>query len=180
MEIPQVRRTASGCGAQDGRAAVVRFSETAARTPRRDALIDLGEPRVLRISTDAQPSGFGAVRRDVSQQMERWGLTSMTYGVCLVVTELLSNVHRHAGGGEGELLLRHSRGELWVVVGDTSREMPTIQDPDITKTSGRGLVVVAEYTDQWVAVPTAAGKVVICRFTVPAGLGVQRDNLETC
>ncbi len=125
-------------------------------------------------------AGFGAVRRDISHQMERWGLMPMAYGVCLVVTELLSNVHKHAGGGEGELLLRHSRGELWVMVGDASREMPTIQDLDITKTSGRGLMVVAEYTDQWVAVPTAVGKVVICRFTVPSGLGAWREDLETC
>ncbi|WP_445517232.1 ATP-binding protein [Streptomyces sp. NEAU-174] len=165
MEIPRVKRVASG-GAQDGRPGMVRFPERAARFPQRDTLIDLVEPRVHRIRAEAEPSTFGAVRRDISHQMQLWGLAPMAYGVCLVVTELLSNVHRHAGGGESDLLLRHSRGELWVMVGDRSHELPAIENLDVTKTSGRGLMVVDEYADQWVAVPTSVGKVVICRFTI--------------
>lgn len=161
------RRRASG-GAKSGHVGMARLAGTATHSSERDMLTDLGESRVHRIRAETESSVLGAVRRDICRLMEQWGLAPMAYGVCLVVTELLSNVRKHAGGGESDLLLRHSRGRLWVMVGDRSHELPAIKDPDITETSGRGLMVVEEYTDQWTVVPTAVGKVVICRFAVPA------------
>lgn len=116
----------------------------------------------------ALPARIGQVRRIVSAQLRYWHLDSLIDEAALGVTELLTNVHRHAEPDklctvEIELLL----DRLTVSVHDHDPRLPVLRDADITETCGRGLALVAAVSESWGARPHGeSGKVVW--FTLPA------------
>ncbi len=115
----------------------------------------------------ALPARIGQVRRIVSAQLRYWHLDSLIDQAALGVTELLTNVHRHAQPDklctvEIELLL----DRLTVSVHDHDPRLPVLRDADLTETCGRGLALVAAVSESWGARPHGeAGKVVW--FTLP-------------
>lgn len=118
----------------------------------------------------ALPSRIGQVRRIVSAQLRYWHLDALIDRAALGVTELLTNVHRHAQPDklctvEIELLL----DRLTVSVHDHDPRLPEVRDVDITETCGRGLAMVAAVSESWGVRPDGeSGKVVW--FTLPAAL----------
>ncbi|GGY43461.1 ATPase [Streptomyces djakartensis] len=120
----------------------------------------------------ALPSRIGQVRRIVSAQLRYWHLDALIDRASLGVTELLSNVHRHAQPDktctvEIELLLDRLR----VSVRDHDPRMPVLEDPRHIAplaTCGRGLAMVAAMSESWGVRPDgeSGGKVVW--FTLPA------------
>lgn len=122
----------------------------------------------------ALPSRIGQVRRIVSAQLRYWHLDPLIDRAALGVTELLSNVHRHARPDKSctvELELLPDR--LTVSVRDHDPRLPVPADPtdraDATPlaTCGRGLAMVAAVSESWGARPDGEnGKVVW--FTLPA------------
>ncbi|MEU4489676.1 ATP-binding protein [Streptomyces purpurascens] len=122
------------------------------------------------VELQALPSRIGQVRRIVSAQLRYWHLDALIDRASLGVTELLSNVHRHAQPDktctvEIELLL----DRLTVSVHDHDPRMPVVEDPrDIAPlaTCGRGLAMVAAMSESWGVRPDGeSGKVVW--FTLP-------------
>ncbi|MBX7550865.1 ATP-binding protein [Streptomyces sp. tea 10] len=123
----------------------------------------------------ALPSRIGQVRRIVSAQLRYWHMDPLIDRAALGVTELLSNVHRHARPDKTctvELELLADR--LTVSVRDSDPRLPVPADtaadaPDVgpLATCGRGLAMVAAVSDSWGARPDGEnGKVVW--FTLPA------------
>ncbi|KOV57366.1 hypothetical protein ADK64_40265 [Streptomyces sp. MMG1121] len=122
----------------------------------------------------ALPSRIGQVRRIVSAQLRYWHMDPLIDGAALGVTELLSNVHRHARPDKSctvELELLPDR--LTVSVRDNDPRLPVPADtadaPDagLLATCGRGLAMVAAVSESWGARPDGEnGKVVW--FTLPA------------
>ncbi|QTD96774.1 Histidine kinase-, DNA gyrase B-, and HSP90-like ATPase [Streptomyces cyanogenus] len=122
----------------------------------------------------ALPSRIGQVRRIVSAQLRYWHLDPLIDRAALGVTELLSNVHRHARPDKSctvELELLPDR--LTVSVRDHDPRLPVPADvPDTADatplaTCGRGLAMVAAVSESWGARPDGEnGKVVW--FTLPA------------
>lgn len=116
----------------------------------------------------ALPSRIGQVRRIISAQLRYWHLDPLIDHAALGVTELLTNVHRHAQPDkmctvDVELLL----DRLTVSVHDHDPRLPTVRDPGMSATSGRGLALVAAVSESWGARPQGeTGKVVW--FTLPA------------
>ena len=116
----------------------------------------------------ALPSRIGQVRRIVSAQLRYWHLDPLIDPAALGVTELLTNVHRHAQPDklctvEIELLL----DRLTVSVHDHDPRLPEVTDADSFATCGRGLSLVAAVSESWGARPHGeSGKVVW--FTLPA------------
>ncbi|GAA0933955.1 MULTISPECIES: ATP-binding protein [Streptomyces violaceusniger group] len=135
-----------------------------------------------RLRTETEPTRLSEVRRNVSACLDLWGLAPMCGDVCIVATELLSNVHKHAGGGPADVSLWYPFGDiLWLLVSDSSASAPIVRDPDIETTSGRGMKVIAGLTEYWHVLPTRTGKIVACRFTVPAHLlPTRREALKRC
>ncbi|MFF3500349.1 ATP-binding protein [Streptomyces sp. NPDC003247] len=130
------------------------------------------------VELQALPSRIGQVRRIVSAQLRYWHLDPLIDRAALGVTELLTNVHRHAQPDktctvEMELLL----GRLTVSVRDHDPRLPVVDHvtaPDVLATCGRGLAMVAAVSESWGARPDGeSGKVVW--FTLPA-LGAPRDR----
>ncbi|MFE2042125.1 ATP-binding protein [Streptomyces sp. NPDC059477] len=120
------------------------------------------------VELQALPSRIGQVRRIVSAQLRHWHLDPLIDRASLGVTELLSNVHRHAQPDktcivEIELLL----DRLTVSVRDHDPRLPELSDADPLATCGRGLAMVAAVSESWGARPDGdRGKVVW--FILPA------------
>ncbi|MFG5719196.1 ATP-binding protein [Streptomyces murinus] len=132
------------------------------------------------VELQALPSRIGQVRRIVSAQLRYWHLDPLIDRAALGVTELLSNVHRHARPDKSctvELELRPDR--LTVSVRDHDPRLPVPADEaDMDAeggtplaTCGRGLAMVAAVSESWGARPDGDnGKVVW--FTLPATPGL--------
>ncbi|MGH4035825.1 ATP-binding protein [Actinomycetota bacterium Odt1-20B] len=120
------------------------------------------------VELQALPSRIGQVRRIVSAQLRYWHLDPLIDHAALGVTELLTNVHRHAEPDkvctvEIELLL----DRLTISVHDHDPHLPVVRDAEPFATSGRGLAMVAAVSESWGVRPQGdAGKIVW--FTLPA------------
>ncbi|MFJ3222140.1 ATP-binding protein [Streptomyces sp. NPDC086783] len=120
------------------------------------------------VGLQALPSRIGQVRRIVSAQLRYWHLDQLIDRAALGVTELLTNVHRHAEPDkmctvEIEFLL----DRLTVSVHDNDPRLPVVEDPELFATCGRGLAMVAAMSESWGVRPNGeSGKVVW--FTLPA------------
>ncbi|MBO4256020.1 ATP-binding protein [Streptomyces griseorubiginosus] len=120
------------------------------------------------VELQALPSRIGQVRRILSAQLRYWHMDALIDRAALGLTELLSNVHRHAQPDkvctvEIELLL----DRLTVSVRDHDPRLPEVRDVESSATSGRGLAMVAAVSESWGVRPDGeAGKVVW--FTLPA------------
>ncbi|MFJ3941052.1 ATP-binding protein [Streptomyces parvus] len=129
----------------------------------------ISEPsRHCTVELQALPSRIGQVRRIISAQLRYWHLDPLIDQAALGVTELLTNVHRHAQPDKSctvdiELLL----DRLTVSVHDHDPRLPTVNEADSYATSGRGLALIAAVSESWGVRPIgSAGKAVW--FTLPA------------
>lgn len=122
------------------------------------------------VELQALPSRIGQVRRIVSAQLRYWHLDPLIDQAALGVTELLTNVHRHAEPDktctvEIELLLER----LMVSVHDHDPRLPVVHDADPFETCGRGLAMVAAVSESWGAQPQGdTGKVVWFTLCAPS------------
>ncbi|MFF3457526.1 ATP-binding protein [Streptomyces sp. NPDC002730] len=121
------------------------------------------------VELQALPSRIGQVRRILSAQLRYWHLDPLIDQAALGVTELLTNVHRHAEPDkmctvEIELLL----DRLTVSVHDNDPRLPTVGDTDLFATSGRGLGLIAAVSDSWGVRPEGeTGKIVWFTLSTP-------------
>jgi anti-sigma regulatory factor (Ser/Thr protein kinase) len=106
----------------------------------------------------SQPASVAAARRFVATQCRRWQLTGD--GAQLVVSELVTNAVRYAGG-EVTVTVRRIDDHIIVAVRDDSPRRPKLLDVAEDSTSGRGLAIVDAVADRWdVDLHGPAGKTV--------------------
>ncbi len=118
----------------------------------------------------ALPSRIGQVRRIVSAQLRYWHLDPLIDPAALGVTELLTNVHRHAEPDKQctvEIALMMDR--LTVSVRDQDPRLPRVRECDPVSTHGRGLALVAAVSQTWGmhVRDDGSGKVVWFTLAVP-------------
>ncbi|MFB7914443.1 ATP-binding protein [Streptomyces sp. NPDC056061] len=130
----------------------------------------ISEPsRHCTVELQALPSRIGQVRRIISAQLRYWHLDPLIDHAALGVTELLTNVHRHAQPDksctvEVELLLER----LTVSVHDHDPRLPTVREAGASSTSGRGLALIAAVSESWGVRPRGgAGKIVWFTLSAP-------------
>ena len=103
--------------------------------------------------------------------LREWDLTRINSNVELVVSELVTNALRHGRDGDSadneiELSVLSRDGQFVCAVRDTSDTLPTAREPDFLSESGRGLHLVACFSDRWGAVPSVpCGKFVWALFS---------------
>ncbi|MFJ3583373.1 ATP-binding protein [Streptomyces sp. NPDC090127] len=138
----------------------------------------ISEPsRHCTVELQALPSRIGQVRRIVSAHLRYWHLDALIDHAALGVTELLTNVHRHAQPDkmctvELELLL----DRLTVSVHDHDPRIPGVDsgagcrrpdDIEAYATSGRGLAIIEAVSESWGIRPHDAGKVIWFTLSAP-------------
>ncbi|MFH8568199.1 ATP-binding protein [Streptomyces sp. NPDC017993] len=95
------------------------------------------------------------IRRIVAAHLRYWRLDLHIASVCLGVTELLTNVHRHLGPDARCVVeIRWSGRHLTASVADEGPPLPRLES------AGGGLSAVAALSDSWGTCATADGKVV--------------------
>ncbi|MEU6384108.1 SpoIIE family protein phosphatase [Streptomyces bauhiniae] len=106
----------------------------------------------------ADPSAVAAARKAAAGQLAAWGLDEMSFTTELVVSELVTNAVRYAGGPVG---LRLIRGDVLVCeVNDPSNTQPRLRRARWSDEGGRGLFLIAQLTTRWGSRYTRNGKTI--------------------
>ncbi|MFC8452793.1 SpoIIE family protein phosphatase [Kitasatospora sp. NPDC057223] len=114
---------------------------------------------------DADPVVVSRARKLVTAQLERWGLDDLVFPTELVVSELVTNAIRYAGGPVGVRLIR--AGVLICEVSDPSSTQPRMRRALATEEGGRGLFLVAQVSSRWGSRYTRVGKTIWSEQPLP-------------
>ncbi|RKN44792.1 ATP-binding SpoIIE family protein phosphatase [Streptomyces hoynatensis] len=106
----------------------------------------------------AEPAVVGRARDVVIAQLVEWGLAGNAFPTELIVSELVTNAIRYAGGPVGLRLIRDET--LVCEVSDPSETQPHLRRARPTDEGGRGLFLVAQLAHRWGSRYTAAGKTI--------------------
>jgi anti-sigma regulatory factor (Ser/Thr protein kinase) len=112
------------------------------------------------LNLEAAPSRFGQVRRIVQAHLRYWNLDALIDPALLGITELLANVHKHAGSDKRcTVAIAYLAGCLTVSVHDADPRLPRRPGPGHHPEggSGWGMTIIAGLSKEWGAWPEAAG-----------------------
>jgi anti-sigma regulatory factor (Ser/Thr protein kinase) len=114
------------------------------------------------------PSSAAAARALVQGTLPDWGCDQLVDDARIVVTELVSNVIRHAHT-DLEVVLEVHSDALRVAVTDGAAGSVRVRESDPhTGIGGRGLRIVEELSDRWGIEPTDdGGKTVWAEWLLP-------------
>lgn len=115
---------------------------------------------------EPDPAGVAEARHAVGGQLTRWGLEELRFTTELVVSELVTNAIRYAGGPIELRLIR--AGVLTCEVSDPSSTHPRMRRARSSDEGGRGLFLVAQLTDRWGSRYTRTGKTIWTEQSLPA------------
>ncbi|MFJ2584095.1 SpoIIE family protein phosphatase [Streptomyces sp. NPDC087538] len=135
-----------------------------------------GNTSVWPVATD--PAAVAQVRQDAAQQLREWGLEELVFTTELVLSELVTNAIRHAGGPVEVRLIR--AGQLTCEVSDPSATQPRMRRALLTDEGGRGLYLVAQLTTRWGSRYTRRGKTIWAEQPIPDAVdAVDTPDAET-
>jgi len=123
------------------------------------------------------PASAGEVRQLVSQSLQRWGLAAAEETTLLLVTELVSNVVRHAKTTL-TLLLAYDGSRLHVGVSDEDRQMPVLAKSSIKAHQGWGLQLISALASDWGTRTSPEGKTVWFDLSVDEPSGDDAGQVE--
>ncbi|MGQ4417567.1 SpoIIE family protein phosphatase [Streptomyces sp. SAS_269] len=95
----------------------------------------------------AEPAQVARARSLAAGQLTDWGLDELAFTTEIIVSELVTNAVRYAGGPVGLRLTRHDR--LVCEVTDPSQSQPYPRRARLSDEGGRGLFLVAQMTHRW-------------------------------
>jgi PAS domain S-box-containing protein len=129
------------------------LADTGLAPPRDDIALLLARTRAIpteHIASwefPADPAVVADARKATAHQLARWGLDELVFSTEMVVSELVTNAVRHAGGPVGLRLIREN--VLICEVTDPSNTQPRLRRARTTDEGGRGLFLVAQLTTRW-------------------------------
>ncbi|WP_078900173.1 ATP-binding SpoIIE family protein phosphatase [Streptomyces sp. SBT349] len=127
--------------------------ESGDRPPRDDIVLLLARTRAVPPRNTARwefpggPESVARARDATTRQLAEWSLSELAFTAELVVSELVTNAIRHAGGPVGLRLIRED--VLICEVTDPSNTQPRLRRAHATDEGGRGLFLVAQLTTRW-------------------------------
>ncbi|MFJ6756307.1 SpoIIE family protein phosphatase [Streptomyces sp. NPDC091273] len=107
---------------------------------------------------DPDPAIVGDARHLVLDQLTAWDLDELAFSTELIVSELVTNAIRHAGGPVRLRLIRADT--LTCEVSDSSNTQPRMRRARSSEEGGRGLYIVAQLSHRWGSRYTTGGKTV--------------------
>ncbi|WP_406864399.1 SpoIIE family protein phosphatase [Streptomyces sp. HUAS MG47] len=116
---------------------------------------------------EADPAAVARVRALASEQLSVWGLDELAFTTELILSELVTNAIRYAGGPVEVRLIR--AGRLTCEVSDPSATQPRMRRARLTDEGGRGLYLVAQLSTRWGSRYTRDGKTIWSEQELPDG-----------
>ncbi|WP_165984763.1 SpoIIE family protein phosphatase [Streptomyces sp. YIM 98790] len=113
----------------------------------------------------ADPAVVARARDLAAARLAAWGLEELAFTTELIVSELVTNAVRYAGGPIGLRLIRD--GTLICEVSDPSQTQPHLRRARLTDEGGRGLFLIAQLTRRWGSRYTATGKAIWAEQPLP-------------
>ncbi|MFE3718868.1 SpoIIE family protein phosphatase [Streptomyces cyaneofuscatus] len=95
----------------------------------------------------ADPASVADARAAASAKLAEWGLELLDFAVELIVSELVTNAVRYAGGPVGLRLIHDT--VLYCEVSDPSNTQPRLRRAALGDEGGRGLFLVAQLSSRW-------------------------------
>ncbi|MET7508498.1 SpoIIE family protein phosphatase [Streptomyces albidoflavus] len=95
----------------------------------------------------AEPTVVAEARQAAARQLATWGLDEAAFATELIVSELITNAVRYAGGPVGLRLIRDTT--LVCEVTDPSNTQPRLRRARWSDEGGRGLFLVAQLSSRW-------------------------------
>lgn len=126
------------------------------------------DQQVASLTIPPDPGTVSAVRARTAELIEGWTTPERMDRASLLVSELVTNAIRHAGGQVRVRMRRGSR-TISVEVADNDTRMPRPRRAAGTDEGGRGLQLVDALADRWGVRPTGEGKVVWFELRRDAG-----------
>ncbi|MFF2862185.1 SpoIIE family protein phosphatase [Streptomyces rubiginosohelvolus] len=130
---------------------------------------ELDAERVAHWELSAEAVSVGRARELATGQLEAWGLEELVFATQLVVSELVTNAVRHAGGPLGLRLIRDRT--LVCEVADTGHTSPHLRHSAEDDEGGRGLFIVAQLVQRWGTRYTPSGKTIWTEQALPPADG---------
>ena len=119
-------------------------------------------------SWDADASNISEARHFVAFELSAHGLEDVVPDARLVVSELVTNAVRHAGS-RFSVTVDVTDGVVLLRVTDPSSTLPVLVHATPLMDNGRGLVIVAELSQDWgVTLEPQGGKSVWAHILTPA------------
>ncbi len=115
---------------------------------------------------EISPDTMGPVREILRTLLRMWQKSDLSFVAELGVTELLTNVWKHAPGA-CELLVRDTSDGIMVGVTDFDDALPVMREPQNDAECGRGLRLLSELAEELHARPLLIGKQVWFRLSQP-------------
>ncbi|WP_334662810.1 SpoIIE family protein phosphatase [Streptomyces cyaneofuscatus] len=115
----------------------------------------------------ADPASVADARAAASAKLAEWGLELLDFTVELIVSELVTNAVRYAGGPVGLRLIHDT--VLYCEVSDPSNTQPRLRRAALGDEGGRGLFLVAQLSSRWGSRYGQSGKTIWAELeTTPA------------
>ncbi|MFM9590310.1 SpoIIE family protein phosphatase [Streptomyces scabiei] len=155
------------CGAVLDALLPVRPSDDIALLVARSRLLDPSQ--VADWDIPADPAAVAGIRAQVARRLEEWGLEEFAYSTELVISELVTNAIRY-GSDPRRLRVLRDGDSLICEVADGSSTSPHLRRAADTDEGGRGLFLVARFTQGWGTRYLARGKVIWTEQSLHGGL----------
>ncbi|MFD1662890.1 SpoIIE family protein phosphatase [Streptomyces caeni] len=125
----------------------------------------LGPEQVAQWELPSDPAVVPRIRAAVTKRLAAWHLDELSCTTELVASELVTNAIRHATGPVRLRLLRDRA--LICEVSDGSSTSPRLRRARSEDEGGRGLFLVAQFTERWGTRYTSDGKVIWTEQPLP-------------
>ncbi|MET7716305.1 ATP-binding protein [Streptomyces sp. NPDC005407] len=128
-----------------------------------------GDPlgRGLWLNADRLAGQACKARKAVRAALNAWGLGHMADDMELLASELTANAFEHARGPV-DLVLQQRAARVLLEVRDRSRRLPAFRESDEWSEGGRGLTLVASFSEAWGCWPSENGKTIWCSLPISA------------